>query len=72
MDLATAQHVERILRDANGRLNDALLVVRSSCPADEFEAYRGTVGQIMGAIVVDLLQPIYAQHPEAIPPELKS
>jgi hypothetical protein len=72
MELATAQQVERILRDANGRLNDALLVIQADCSAEEFEEYRTQIGRIMGAIVVDFLQPIYAQYPETTPPELQS
>lgn len=72
MDLATAKQVQRILSDANSRLNDALLVIRNDCAVEEFEAYRTKIGQIMGAVGVELLQPIYAQHPEAIPPELRS
>lgn len=72
MDLTTAKQVQRILSDANGRLNDALLVIREECAAEEFEAYRTKIGQIMGAVAIDLLQPIYADHPEAIPPELKT
>jgi hypothetical protein len=72
MELHTAKHVQRILNDANGRLNDALLVVKEDCSVEEFEGYRTKIGQIMGAIIVDLLQPIYVQHPDAVPPELKS
>lgn len=72
MELTTAKQVERILRDANGRLNDALLVIKEDCSIEEFEGYRRTIGEIMGAVVVDLLQPIYQQFPEATPSELQS
>jgi hypothetical protein len=70
-DRATAERVERLGRAANTALNEALIVIQENCATEEFIALRRVVGQIMGSVVVDLLQPLYREHPEAIPPELR-
>lgn len=71
MDNATAEQVSRLTRHAIGSLNDAILVVRASCSEEEFHAFKRTVGRIMGAIIADVNHPIYDEHPDVIPPELK-
>ncbi len=70
MNKATALQVDRLARHAQGYLNDAVLVVRANSSDEELERFRKTVGAIMGAIVVDVLQPLYAEHPDIVPPEL--
>lgn len=71
MDNATAQQVDRLARHAQGYLNEALLIARAGCTPEEFEALRSTIGNIMGSIVIDLLQPLYAKHPDIVPPEIR-
>ena len=72
MDNTTAQQVERLGRTANAALNEALLIAQANCTTEEFTALRSVIGQIMGAVVIDLLQPLYAAHPEITPPELQT
>lgn len=71
MDKATALQVDRLARQAQGDLNDALLIVKTNCSSEEFSKLRAVIGNLMGAIVIDLLQPLYAEHPDIVPPELK-
>ena len=71
MDETTAAQVERLGRSANAALNEALIVAQANCTADEFVALRSVVGRIMGTIVIELLQPLYAEHPGITPPELR-
>lgn len=72
MDQDTARQVDHLSRNANAALNEAIRVVQSSCAPEEFEAFRLAVGKIMGAVVIDVLQPLYAAHPEIVPVELRS
>lgn len=71
MDRVTAQRVDVLARQAQSNLNDVLLTAQSNCTPEEFRDLRSTVGAIMGAIVTDVLQPLYAAHPEIIPTELR-
>lgn len=71
MDKPTAREVTRLAQIALGSLNDALLAAQASTQPAEFEQFKKTIGAIMGAIVIDVLQPLYAEHPDITPPELK-
>ena len=71
MDKATAEQVDRLARHAQGQLNDAIRAVQATSSQEEFEKFRLVVGRITGAIVVDVLQPLYAEHPDLMPPELR-
>ncbi|MGE3249054.1 MAG: hypothetical protein AB7J28_01855 [Hyphomonadaceae bacterium] len=71
MDRATAERVERLGRDANAALNEALVIAQETCSTEEFVKLRTVVGRIMGSVVIDVLQPLYAEYPEIIPPELR-
>jgi DNA-binding transcriptional LysR family regulator len=71
MDKATAQRVRDVAQHALGQLDSSIHAVQASCSQQEFETFRTVVGKIMGAIVIDVLQPLYAEHPDITPPELK-
>jgi hypothetical protein len=41
-------------------------------PGKEFEQYRRAAGRIMGEIFVEILQPLYDEHPDLIPDQLRA
>lgn len=71
MDRATAEKVDFIMREVSGRLNESLKAVQDAGDENEFRAYRQLVGKLMGAIYLDIQMPIYTEHPDLIPPELR-
>lgn len=71
MDAAVARELNDLLLDVSRRLDASIEVVRNTCSHDEFEAYRQSVGRIMGEILVEILMRIYREHPEITPATLK-
>ena len=63
-----AQEVSTLLLDISQRLDDSLAQVHDKCSAEDFERYRKAVGKIMGEILVEGLNPLYAEHPALKPP----
>jgi len=55
----TARKVERTMRKCSRALDESIRLVMNTCPEAEFKAYRKTVGRIMGAIYLDVMQPIH-------------
>jgi hypothetical protein len=53
------------------KLNASIADVESSCPEEEFANYRRVVGKIMGAMLLDIMNPIYAAHPALKPSQLE-
>jgi hypothetical protein len=54
-----------------GCLDGSTATVRGRCSSEEFAAYRRAVGRIMGEILLEVLNPLYAEHPSLKPAEMK-
>ena len=67
----TATHVSEAGERFVEALNRALLEVRASSSPAEFERFRRAVGLIVGEMEVELLGPIYKQHPELEPESMR-
>ena len=57
----TAKQILDELFDLSGRLDWSVATVRDRCPESELIAYRRAIGQVMGVVVVPLLQTIFDQ-----------
>lgn len=44
--------------------------LQQTCDESELNVYRSAVGEIMGRMLIDIMNPIYKQHPELKPKEL--
>ena len=52
-------------------LSAALDAAKTSCTPDEFERLKRAVGSVIGTLEVDMLWPLYKQHPELEPETLR-
>ena len=66
-----AEKVNALMLEIGAKLNASIADVESSCPEEEFANYRRVVGKIMGAMLLDIMNPIYAVHPELKPSQLE-
>lgn len=53
------------------RLNESLLDARERCSDEEFQWYRRAVGKILGEMLLEVLNPIWADHPELMGREMQ-
>ena len=58
-----AARVNSLMQEIGAKLNASIADVGSSCPEEEFTNYRRVVAQVMGTMLVDIMNPIYAVHP---------
>ena len=66
-----AEQVLATLHDASRKLNNMLWIVLNKCTKEQFDAYRRGVGGAMGYLFMDILEPIFREHPDLEPEELK-
>jgi hypothetical protein len=66
-----AERVSALMLELGAKLDDSVREVGDSCSDEEFSRYRQAVGNIMGTILLDVLNPIYAAHPRLKPKQLK-
>jgi hypothetical protein len=62
-----AREVSDLMRDVFHRIDESCQMVRSKCPPDEANAYLKSVGKVAGAIVLDVLEPLYKRNPSLKP-----
>lgn len=67
MNIEVAEKVAVLMLQINSKLNDSVAYVRDTCNKEEFEAYRKAAGKLMGAILIDVEEPIYKEHPSLRP-----
>lgn len=65
-----AETINRLMLDYGAKLDSSVKLVMDTSSVEEFEKYRMAVAQIMGTMLVDIMNPIYQEHPELKPPEL--
>jgi len=67
----TARSVSDLMLEIGSKLNDSVAQVQATCTEAEFNQYRGAVGTIMGGLLFEVMNPLYAAHPELKPSQLK-
>lgn len=68
MDKPLARSISDLMLDVTARLDTSLATVQERGSPEEFERYRDAVGRILGEILLEVLNPIYAEHPDLKPP----
>ena len=66
-----AARVNSLMQEIGAKLNASIADVGSSCPEEEFANYRCVVAQVMGTMLVDVMNPIYAVHPALKPSQIE-
>lgn len=69
-DPTSAQAISKAAENFLGELSRAFELARSSSTPDEFEQLKQAVGVVVGMLEVDLLWPLYKQHPNLEPANL--
>jgi hypothetical protein len=62
-----AREVRDLMLDLYSRVDQSMYDVRASCGPAEVDAYSKALGHITGAIMVDVLGPLFRQHPQLKP-----
>jgi hypothetical protein len=71
MEIDLARKVSSEMQDIQGRLRAALTAIRDGCPDEEFKRYRFGFANAMASIFLEVLEPIFKEHPSLEPPYLK-
>lgn len=70
-NIELAKELLEILDDCSNRINESIRIVQQKGAAQEFASYRKAAGFVMGYIYTEVVMPIYKDHPELEPEELK-
>ena len=65
-----AKEISDLMLDFSKRIDEEISRVQSQCPNEEFEIFRSAAGKLLGDILLEILNPLYKEHPELKPKEL--
>lgn len=71
MDDHSAKKLVGHLQAANAELGQAIVVAKENCSVDEFEVWRDRIAAVVGALVLDALDPLYRERPALAPEALR-
>mgnify|MGYP007070997521 CR=1 FL=1 len=66
-----AAAISALMLDITGRLDRSVADVFASCTEDESIEYRNAVGHVLGEILLEILNPLYHEHPRLRPGRLE-
>lgn len=69
-DSAIAKEISDLMLKYGARLDASVAQVQKRASAQEFEAYRAAIGKILGAMLLEVMNPLYARHPHLKPDRL--
>lgn len=70
MDRSTAKRVVGLMLEVGRKLDASVEYVAETEDEAYLSDYRKTVGKLMGSVLLDVLNPIFGEHPDLKPPEL--
>lgn len=69
-DPLIAKRISDLMLEIGDRLNESIAEIETACPPDEFAVYRRAAGAVMAEILLQILNPLYRDHPSLTPPGL--
>jgi hypothetical protein len=66
-----AREISALMLETTEKLDQSVRRMRTQLPASEFGTYGRAVGTILADIIMEVLDPLYAEHPDLKPPELR-
>ena len=67
-NVEVAEQVSELMLDIFRRVDESVFRVKETCPEAEAAAYSKAVGRVAGAVVMDVLEPLYEKNPHLKPP----
>jgi hypothetical protein len=64
-----AAEMSRRVIEIMGLLDSSVHFVQENCTEEEFKVLRLSIGKVMGKLVIEVMNPLYANNPEVKPPE---
>lgn len=67
MEKDTAIKLNKTLVECYFKLHESIDIVKEHCNEDERKAYCRAMGKVLGYLLLDVLEPIYGEHPDLRP-----
>ncbi len=65
-----AKEISSLMLDIGAKLDASVARVESTCSAEDFERYNSAVATILAEMLLEVMNPLYATHPDLKPQHL--
>lgn len=65
-----AKEISNLMLDFGAKLDASVILVQQKCGPEEFERYKKVIALIMAEMLLEVMNPLYAEHPDLKPKEL--
>ena len=69
MDIKVAETLSLLMMRINANLDDSVALVLDNCSAEELAWYRREAANIMGAVMLEIEEKLWSEHPSLRPKE---
>lgn len=66
-----ARQISDLMLEYGARLDASVLLISNNCSPEELRIYRRAVGEIMGNMLTEIMNPLYERHPTLKPKDLR-
>jgi hypothetical protein len=66
-DKSVARQISDLMIEFSARIDRSILTVQEKCSPEEFKAYRLATAKVLGEILLEVLNPLYDEHPDLKP-----
>jgi hypothetical protein len=66
-DNSIAAGVSKLMLEFSDGLDQSVAAVREACSDEEFVAYRSAISRILAEVLLEVLNPLYKEHPNLKP-----
>jgi hypothetical protein len=71
MTKTTAKTVSELMLSIGARLDESLREVQACESEAEFKKYRDSVSKVLTTMLMEIMNPLYVEHPDLKPQQLK-
>jgi hypothetical protein len=71
MKRKVAENISQLMLEFSERLNESILLVQDEGNLEDTLYYKKVIAKIMGEMLIEILNPIYSEHPDLKPFGLK-
>ena len=71
MTKTTAKAISDLMVSLGAQLNESIRLVQATESDDEFRRYRDSASKLMATMLLEIMNPLYAEHPDLKPKELQ-
>jgi hypothetical protein len=70
-DPSIARQISDLMIEFGARIDQSIVTVQDQCSPEELKMYRLAAAKVLAEMLLEVMNPLYAEHPDLKPPGLE-